>query len=249
MRRFGALFFMLGVSVWAADFWQAKQYTEWSDKDVKKMLENSPWAKPVNVSGELVPPSTSGKRGGNGRGSMGEIGNPNQSVGDPMGDAVQSGVGRAAQDADPDRGAAPVLTFTVRWESALPVKQARVRAKYGSEAATSQEAKRALETEETNYVITVSGLQPNALRGDAAEVKKRAMAVAELIVKGRDPIKPVDLMLQRGSGAAIAVFAFPRTATLSLDDKEVEFSARFDSLLVKQKFQLKTMVFAGKLEL
>ena len=174
---------------------------------------------------------------------MGEIGDPN----DPTADAPRSGVGRSARNADPDRGAPPMLTFIVRWESALPVKEARVRLKYGSEAGASAEAKRVLETEEPNYVITVSGLSANALRGDAEEVKKRAMADAALIVKGKDPIKPVDFMVQRGDGVTIAVFAFPKSLTLG--DKEVEFSAEFDSVRVRQKFQFKNMVFAGKLEL
>ena len=243
------MFFVLAVSLGAADFWQAKPFADWNDKDVKKMLENSPWARPVNVSGDLVAPWSGGKRGANGRGSMGEIGNGTEAPPNPMDDAPRSGVGRAAQNADPDRATAPAVTFTVRWESALPVRQARVRAKYGSEAATSAEVKRVLEAEEPNYVITVSGLGPDAMRGDAAEIKKRAIAGAALIVKGKDPIKPVDFMLERGKGAAIGMFAFPKNAPLTIDDKEVEFSAHFDSIPVKQKFQFKTMVLGGKLEL
>jgi hypothetical protein len=250
MKNFAVALALLPVCLLAADFWQSKEFPDWSDKDVQKMLDNSPWSKPLNVSGDLVAPGgSSGKRGSGGRSGMGEVGNPNDTTPDPMADAPRSGVGARAQNADPDRGAAPVLTFTVRWESALPVKEARVRAKYGSEAATSAEAKKILATEEPNYVITVSGLSGNLLRGDADAVKKQAMADAALTAKGKDPIKPVDFMFQRGNGSAVAVFAFPKSAAISLDDKEVEFSAKFDSLPVKQKFQLKNMVFGGKLEL
>lgn len=250
MRKFAGILLLGSVCLWAADFWQAKQFTDWSDKDVQKMLENSPWSKPVNVSGDLVAPGgMNRKRGDGGRGGMGEVGNPNDPTPDPLSDAPRSGVGRNAQNADPDRGAAPMLTFTVRWESALPLKEARVRAKYGSEAGTSAEAKKILETEEPNYVISVSGPFGKALGGDAENLKKQAMADAALIFKGKDPIKPVDFMVQPGNGGAVAVFAFPKSAALSLDDKEVEFSAKFASIPVKQKFQLKNMMFAGKLEL
>ncbi|SRR5579885_3312595 len=249
MRRF-ALCLVILAPLGAADFWQAKPYTEWSEKNVKKMLQDSPWARPVNVTGDMVPPAAgTGRRGAGARGAMGEIGNPNEMPPDPMGDAPRSGVGRAAQNADPDRGTAPILTFTVRWESALPVRQARVRARYGSEAAASAEARRILETEEKDYLITVSGLPPNTLRGDPGQIKAQAMAAAALTVKGRDPIKPADFMVQRLNGDTIAVFAFPRTEPLTLGDKEVEFSARFASIPVKLKFTLKNMVFAGKLEL
>jgi hypothetical protein len=249
MRKF-AVCLLIVAPLCAADFWQAKPYTEWSEKNVKKMLDDSPWARPVNIAGDLVPPRTGGgKRGLGARGSMTEIGNPNEVTPDPMGDAPRSGVGRSAQNADPDRGTAPMLTFTVRWESALPVKQARVRARYGSEAGTSQEARRILETEEKNYLITVSGLPANTLRGDAQEIKTQAIADAALTVKGQDPIKPIDFMLRRVNGDTIAVFAFPRTIPLTLDDKEVEFRAKFASIPVKLRFALKNMIFAGKLEL
>ncbi|HUA87402.1 MAG TPA: hypothetical protein VMB85_26275 [Bryobacteraceae bacterium] len=250
MRRFVVSLLLLAVSAWAADFWQSKKFTDWSEHDVRRMLDDSPWSKAVSVSGDLVAPAgTSRKSRDGGRGGMGEVGNPNLSAPDPMDDAPRSGVGRAAQNADPDRGAAPLLNFIVRWESALPVKEARLRLKYGSEAATSADARRVLETEEPNYVITVSGLSGNALRGDPGAVKKQVMDDAELMVKGKDPIKPVDFMVQRGNGVAIAVFAFPKSTPLTLEDKEVEFRARFDSIPVKQKFQLKNMMFAGKLEL
>ena len=141
------------------------------------------------------------------------------------------------------------MTFIVRWESSLPVREARMRAKYGAEATTSAESKKILEAVEPSYVITVSGLPRNALRGDPEDVKKQVLARAALTVKGKDPIRPVNFMMQRTNDGMVAVFAFPRTAALSPDDKEVEFSANFDSLAVKQRFPLKSMLLNGKLEL
>src|SRR5580698_2999495 len=42
---------MFAVSLLSADFWQSKPFTEWNDKDVQKLLQSSPWAKPLNVAG------------------------------------------------------------------------------------------------------------------------------------------------------------------------------------------------------
>src|SRR6185312_13709755 len=120
-------------------------------------------------------------------------------------------------------GSQPSMMFVVRWESALPVRQARMRAKYGSEVATSADAKKILEAAEPNYVITVSGLPPDSLRGNPEAVKKKVLADASLAVKGKDPLKPVDFILQRGDRGAIGVIVFPRTAPLSLEDKDVDF--------------------------
>lgn len=251
MRKLAVCFLFAALSLWAADFWQSKKFTDWSGREVQKMLDSSPWAKSVSVPGELVTPgggATRRSRDG-GRGAIGEIGNPNGAAPDPMDQPARSGAGRAAQNADVDRDAAPMLTFTVRWESALPVRMARMRAKYGSEADTSPEVQKILATEEPNYVITVTGARLGSLGGDAEAIKKQAMADAELIIKGRDPIKPVDFMLERGNGVGMAVFAFPKSAPVSAGEKEVEFFAKFDSVPVRQKFQLKNMTFAGRLEL
>ena len=62
-------------------------------------------------------------------------------------------------------GLAP--TLFARWQSALPVKQAFVRLKFGAQAATSPEAKQLLEREEPDYVIVVSGPLRSLLRGDS----------------------------------------------------------------------------------
>ena len=47
MRQFGpmaALCVVFSGVLWAADFWQQKEYTAWSQKDCEQMLTKSPWA-------------------------------------------------------------------------------------------------------------------------------------------------------------------------------------------------------------
>jgi len=248
MKKLGFAALLLTISLWAADFWQSKPFGEWSDKDVQKMLDNSPWSKAVNVATDLVPPSDTGKRSG-GRAGMGEIGNPSAGAASPIEDAPAVSTNSRPRAGDPGSSALPSMTFIVRWESSLPVREARMRAKYGAEATTSPESKKILDAVEPSYVITVSGLPRNALRGDPEDVKKQVLARAALTVKGKDPIRPVNFMMQRATDGFVAVFAFPKTTALSVEDKEVEFSASFESLVVKQRFPLKTMVVNGKLEL
>src|SRR5580658_821099 len=102
MKKLAALLIIFAVGLWAADFWQAKPFTEWSDKDVTKMTTNSPWAKEFSVE---MPGGAEGGKGGKSGGKR---------------DGGQTG--------SPDAGGgAPSLTLTIRWVSALPVKQALVR--------------------------------------------------------------------------------------------------------------------------
>lgn len=261
MRKLAASLFLIAVSLWAADFWQTKPFTEWSDKDTEKMLHNSPWARTVGVS--IVNPMQPAPGGGGGRnrgtGAMGPETGAGSTNG--MGEIGASGVGGARGGrggAGPGEemgggGPAPV-TVIVSWETALPVRQARVRMKYGAEAATSAEAKKALAPEPNVYVIAVSGPILRGLGGreDASKdgssgdaMKKAVMEQTSLTAKGKDPLKPTNIEIGRGA----ALFYFPKTAPFSLDDKEVEFSTKAGETPLKYKFRLKDMVVNGKLEL
>ena len=45
--RAGLLVLLLSALLWAGDPWKEKPYTAWTDKEVEKILSNSPWAKKI----------------------------------------------------------------------------------------------------------------------------------------------------------------------------------------------------------
>jgi len=217
---------IFAACLWAADFWQSKPYTEWSDKDVTKMTTNSPWAKEFSVE------MPGGAGGGGGGGKKGR-------------DGGQTGAAEAG-------GGMPGLTLTIRWVSALPVKQALVRMNFKGDAANSADVKKALEADEPDYVIVVAGLNRAMVRGSADELKQAMMAATELVIKGKEPIKAKDFRIV-GQGRVDAVFAFPKINPITEDDKEVEFQCKVGTagatIVIKERFRLKDMMFNGKLEL
>ena len=214
----------------AADFW-AKPSTEWGDKDLQKMITNSPWAHSFSVGGGPVStdpgaPGPMSERGG-GRGGGG------------------GGGGAPGGGPPPGGGGMGSATIIARWQTALPVKQAFVRLKYGAEAGTSPDARKLLEREETTYSIVLTGPFTSLIRtGSPESVKKGIMEVSVLSAKGKD-VMPSDVQL----GPKDMLFTFPRTTAFTLDDKEVEFSTKLGELAVKYKFKLKDMVYNGKLEM
>src|SRR5581483_4324447 len=130
--KLGGVALACAAGLFAADFWTAKPFTDWNEKDAQKMVENSPWAKPVSVAtGTDGPPaSRSGKRGAT---AVSEVGDPGRQD-DPMGDVTgRPGRNRVGEEAGP----IAATTVTVRWQSALPVRQALMKIKYGNEAGTS----------------------------------------------------------------------------------------------------------------
>src|SRR5215510_4736234 len=50
LRCIGALIFAAAASVLAADFWETKDPTLWSETQIRKIVTDSPWAKEAAVS-------------------------------------------------------------------------------------------------------------------------------------------------------------------------------------------------------
>lgn len=147
-----------------------------------------------------------------------------------------------------DSPAAASMSVTVVWESALPVKLALARRKFGAEADTSPEAKKFLD-EDPGYLIAVAGLPQALAQAGAARGKPALLQQTSLSVKGQPPVHPSSVELGPPGKTAEVVFTFPKTTPFRSDDKDVEFSTQFGNAAVRYKFHLKDMLYQGKLEL
>lgn len=259
MKKLIPLFFIAAIALWAADFW-AKPYTEWNEKDIQKLMSDSPWAKKVAVAMPTGggPAGAGGGGGGGGKGGGGKGGGGGRGGGGPQGgggaDPGIDGGGGAGGGGDiggGGGGGTPEINLIVRWQTALPVAEALVKAQYGAEAANSADAQKRLQPETKYYVIWVAGL-PASLRPQGADGTKALLAATTLSAKDKDAMAPIEVQFSGGGGRGGPIdahFVFPRTAMLSADDKEVDFTAKFGKTVVKAKFKLKDMVINGKLDL
>jgi len=236
------ILFVLPIWLWAADSWQSKPFTEWSDKELRRVLTNSPWARVVSIA--AGPPA--GERAG-GRGA--EPGSRPQGADPSTGPGIMVPAGGSASgpaDAREMRSG-QTLHLTVRWQSALPVKQALVRVKYGNEASTSPEAKSFLDQEKSTYVIAVSGLPAVFAPGDLT--KETLKQQTGLSAKGKDRLQPSDIVFAPQGEIVDVYFVFPKSRPFTLYDKDVEFSTKLGALTVRLTFHLKEMVYTGELAL
>ncbi|HMD48352.1 MAG TPA: hypothetical protein VKG79_04610 [Bryobacteraceae bacterium] len=237
--------FAAAVCLFAADPWQSKPYTQWSEKDVQKILSSSPWARPVAISG-VAPPVDAGATG------RGESANrppgmdPTTGPGAMQPNGQEGGRDRMGDVYSPGAATNSSFVLTVLWESAMPVKQALARRKLGAEAATSPDAKKFLDAND-NYLITVSGLTPELVRPPLA--KSEILKRTALSAKGKDALHATDIVINPSGKVKEAIFVFPKTTRFTLEDKDVEFSTQLGSVEVKSKFHLKDMVVNGALEL
>jgi hypothetical protein len=243
MKKIALALLLFACCLFAADVWQSKPYTEWTDKDLQKMMTNSPWARGASVStGAPTPPALGGGGGGGRGGGRGGSSGGEDSAPAPI---SEKGGGSSA----PAPGSGSSANVVARWQSALPLKQAFVRLKYGAKAAESDDAKLLLDRQETSYLIVVTGPARLLGRGTPEELKKALADNTFLSSRTKAETKPTALQISVNKGMMDVLFSFPRMDAYSLDDKEVEFSTKFGDSVLKYKFRLKDMVFNGKLEL
>lgn len=268
LRLLTLFLFLAGMALWAADVWVAKPYTEWTDKDIQKIMSDSPWSKRVTVTFEFAGGGGGGGGRGGARGPQGGSIDPGIDGGGAPGIAEGGGGGgggRGGRGGGGDGGGAaggggggvPETELTIRWMTATTVQQALAKAKYKEEAGTSPDAKKQLETEQNFYAISIVNL-PASVRPRTDDAMKELVAESTLTVKGKAPVKAAEVVFPdasqqgqgRGARTTNATFVFPKAAaTFTPDDKEVEFATKFGKTKVQTKFNLKAMVVNGKLGL
>ncbi len=249
------------AALFAEDFWDKKKFTDWNDKETKKILNGSPWSQAVEVAmggggGGMGGGGRGGRRGGGGGGG-GMAGGGGDAGGGGGGEGIGGGGGAGGGGGFGGGGGGGEMPMTpsaivhIRWHSALPVRQAIAKMRFGNEAGTSPEAQKMLAREFDQYVVGIAGIPAMMLRGNPDQLKgaiqlrlknKPAIAAANLTVAEKTPDNKLNVI----------VF-FPREQDgkplIELADTEVEFFAKVGPTELKRKFKLKDMVFDGKLEL
>lgn len=141
-------------------------------------------------------------------------------------------------DREPGDRSATASVVTVRWESALPVREAQLKLQQESVGA-----------DEPYYAITISGLPSRIANRDPQELRSRLLSDSYLKLKGKKKIALADVKLLTRDDNAVLLLLFPKSQEITAGDKEVEFSTRVARMEIKQKFPLEDMTFDGKLQL
>ena len=225
MKKTAGLLVLAALSLMAANVWQ-KPFMEWSDKDIAKILGDSPWVKSASVTmnfpgSNVAPPPMGGGGGGRGGGPQGE------------------GFG----------GAAPSFEILARVESALPIRQALVRRKFGAEADKAADAQKVLSEEPKTYEIVLSGPLGGFVMGPPETVKQQLTEATSLSSAKSGAIKPSQVQVGPPGRQMDVLFVFPRDKAFTADDQEVDFTTKLGTSNIKYKFKVKDMVVNGKLEM
>jgi hypothetical protein len=213
---------LAGNSAQAADHaWKDKPLSEWAQEDADLVMSNSPWSKPV-VPTLLHLQSEFERRDG------GEMGAPTGLGFDGVADNQSMKASK--------RGAAP--TLLLRWETALPVRLARLKFHTVEPPTMDTEA----------FVLALYGVPGGYFKGDPIKLGKGLKDQAMLKREGKPNVKPSRVEVFQGSDGPIVVYEFPRTLEITKADKSLSFIAVVGRLSLMRVFDTEAMQFDGKLE-
>jgi hypothetical protein len=242
------------------DAWK-KPVSEWTVDDAHQIMTDSPWVKITTptMEGSGNPGQRrsggGGNRGGRGGGiNIGGVGigipgiggqrgggYPGGGGGYPGGGNTRGNPGGNYPDDSGDGRTDPITPpkLTLRWESALPIREAELRAR-DVDAPT---------VDENHYAIAVIGVPRSMIKAGTRAMEADLKKQAALKRDNKKDFKPSSVqILQRDDGPVI-VFFFSRSTEITGSDRRVEFDAEIGRLKFAEPFYLEDMMYDGKLAL
>ncbi len=215
--------------------WKNEPIANWTDDDTQQILEHSPWAKTV-VAGIARRQTEDERREG------GDMGQPKGVGYDGVEDKkrpLRQEIGNPLMPGKPLPSTAPTIRLLVRWESALPIRAAELKAHVAALPTLSDDG----------YSIAVYGVPVSSAKGDPTSLGKPLREQAALKREGKKDVLPSSVEVFQLEDSVVVVYMFPPSAEISKKDDVVEFSALIGRLQVSQHFLISEMQFQGKLEL
>lgn len=189
--------------------WKNKPASDWTEADARRVLTDSPWVRTVTAGVTRAQTEQQRREGGN-------MGRPH-------------GVGDAG---------APV-TLRLRWESALPVRVAELKAREIEPPTLEGEG----------YEIAVYGIPLAFVEGDPRSLGDPLKKLASLKREGKKDVKPSRVEVFQRADGMVVVYLFPLSAGISANDTALDFEAAIGRIVVKQSFDPRQMSFEGRLQL
>jgi len=233
---------VLALAAWAGDPWKEKTYKEWDEKDVNKILADSPWARPITVlatwrSGGKSLPDTAGQR----TGGAGAAGERSGGIGTDVTNLIVSEVGGASA------GNSTEARFTLRWGSARTAREALARlAVLRGMSATEAEELLNLPAAEHHIVLYGSDMAPFAKSDEKSLMEKTSLKLKN----NKQKISPSWVEFKKsqdGKQISAIVFYFPMKSQtgepfIAADEKGVEFECRTEVVSIRQNFEPQKMI-------
>jgi hypothetical protein len=225
-----ALALALAMDLWAGDPWKEKSYKLWNENDVRKLLNESPWAKRIEMEGGPAKHAgmESSEEGGTTEGAASQ--------------ESEEGGGRGEEN---ERGR---ITLMVRWVSSRTMRRAWVRGEILQKRISDSETDKFLPPPSEDSQLLIVG-RDMRLFEKLDEVALRANSYL-LRTKSKQRITPSAVHIVRlpdGKRIKGILFHFPKQPLVSEstpagDDNDLKFVSRAGTTEIKASFDLQKMV-------
>lgn len=223
------------VLLMAADAtWKNKPIPGWTEQDAQQILADSPWTKTTVGNISRMQTEFERREGGN----MGQ----EKGVGyDGIGQRTKSQqmAGFFGSRVNGTSNAPKPLKLQIRWESALPVRAAELKAGVVEPPTLAGDG----------YSIAVYGVPGSYFKDDPKKLGEPLKKEAFLKRGGKEDVKPSSAEVFQREDGLVVVYLFPLSAELTKNDGLIQFFARIGRLGVEQYFDAGEMVYQGKLQL
>lgn len=246
IKTWASVAFMLLLAAtlaWAGgDPWKTKPFQQWDNKDIQKVLNDSPWGKVVRVDAPWKSAGADADSAGGDRSMRGMQPTmagqqPTRDVGAPSGVPGASGGGQQVGQA----------AFLVRWVSSRTVREAAYRAAVLNGQMKEEDAEKQAAEPVATYQVLVGGsdmkpfetVDQTALKGSAwlvGKKKKQKIAFSNVQIERTSDGKDVQSI----------VFSFPKKSdtgesTIAADEKGVEFNLVLGAVRLQTSFDISKM--------
>ena len=226
---------VIGVAARANDPWKDKDPQDWDEKDVQKILTDSPWSRPFQIGSAANGSFSSTVT------PVGSAAHTDSATVDP----IRGGNPAGPSSGNLPPGVGPEMKFTVIWHSSRTIREALLREKELSGSLPDQ-ARKDLAATYDAYQISISGANLRVFGKEGAESLK---AHSYLMPRNsKEKLSPTKVIVQtRQDGTAVAIlFDFPQKTTsgertITPAEKSVEFSAKAGGLPLKVTFDISKM--------
>ncbi len=215
--------------------WKNRPIAGWTEEDARQVLTDSPWAR--TATGAISRLNTEDERREGG--SMGQAHGPGFDGID--GKKAKPSLPGTFFSGPPEgmRAATQTLKLQLRWESALPVRAAELKAGVVEPPVLSGDG----------YSIAVYGVPGGNFREDPKTLGAPLKKEASLRRDGKPDVRPSSVEVFQREDGLVVVYLFPLSAEIGSRDGLVEFRAQIGRVGIVQYFDVGAMRFQGKLEL
>jgi hypothetical protein len=242
---------LLAIAAYAGDVWKDKDFKEWDQKDVTKIMTDSPWVKKIESGspgggggasgGAPVTDVGHGNLSGTGQGTS-DMGSAGGMVGGGRGADPSVGVGAGNKGGG---GGGPLGgNYSVTWASSRTMREAVARNKELN-GVSPDDARKGLTDTPTGYVIVLRG---NNLGAFAHASQDDLVQNSYLELKGtKVKINAIKVLaLPEGGRPTQVLFDFPKTTatgepTIPADEKGANFVTKIGKVELKVTFDLSKM--------